>query len=89
MELILTPGSGASSLRDKYEAEVSELGDKIHRQGIKSGLYSVMDYLYPINSRLGLKELEVREDEVKLFEESVQLAQVDCQGKGVKTVNSS
>ena len=65
-ESILTPGSGAASLRDQYEAEVSDLGDNIHQ--------------------LGLKELEVRENEVKIFEESVQLAQKDSQIRGVKTV---
>lgn len=64
--LILTPQSGAQSLKEKYELDIAQLGDKIHQ--------------------LGLQELAVRENEVRLFEESVEVAQTEGQTKGVKSV---
>lgn len=65
-ELILNKSSGTISLKEQYEADISQLGDKIHE--------------------LGLTELEVRENEVKLFEETIETAQNETQQKGVKTV---
>lgn len=67
-KLIMTPGSGALSLKQQYETEVSALGDNIHQ--------------------LGLAELAVREAEVQVFEESVEIAQKETQAKGVKTVST-
>lgn len=64
--LILNKSSGTVSLKEQYEADISQLGDKIHE--------------------LGLTELEVRENEVKLFEETIETAQNETQQKGVKTV---
>ena len=64
--MILTSQSGALSLKQQYEKDISDLGNEIHF--------------------LGLNELEIREKEVKLFEESIEQAQKEAQLKGVKTV---
>ena len=50
---------------------------------------SILQKLYYCASFLGLQELEVREKEVKIFEESVEQAQKEAQIKGVKTVRGS
>ncbi len=54
------------SLREQFEIDVSELGEKIHQ--------------------LGLEELEVRENEIKVFEESLEIAREESQRKGVLAV---
>ena len=54
------------SLREQFEIDVSELGDKIHQ--------------------LGLEELEIRETEIKVFEESLEIAREESQRKGVLAV---
>jgi hypothetical protein len=42
------------SLREQFEIDIAELGDRVHQ--------------------LGLEELEVREKEIKVFEESLEVA---------------
>ena len=49
----------------------------------------ILQRLHYFSSPLGLQELEVREKEVKIFEESVEQAQKEAQIKGVKTVRGS
>jgi hypothetical protein len=49
--------NGALSLREQFEIDIAELGDRVHE--------------------LGLEELEVRENEIKVFEESLEIAR--CQ----------
>ena len=65
-EMILSKSSGALSLKEQFESDISALGEKIHE--------------------LGLHELVVRENEVKIFDESIETAQKETQQKGVKTV---
>ena len=56
----------------------------------KKSFNSILQILYYCStSFLGLQELEVREKEVKIFEESVEQAQKEAQIKGVKTVRGS
>ena len=61
--------NGAVSLREQFEVDISELGDKIHQ--------------------LGLEELEVREKEIKVFEESLEIAREESQRRGVVAVRTS
>ena len=60
--------NGAVSLREQFENDISELGDKIYR--------------------LGLEELEIRETEIKVFEESLEIAREESQRKGVLAVST-
>ena len=67
-DLILNKNSGGLSLKEQFESDICDLGEKIHN--------------------LGLNELVVRENEVKIFEESIEDAQKETQQKGVKTIEA-